>query len=236
METKDYVTFFISVAAFAVSATTLYVKGPENRRTIRNQLTDTISKLLAVNSEERKAVNDLKKDSDNGKRAVLSGAYNDQRIFLADHAAFLTEQIPKFVSDAEYSFIAKAFAQIGDEQRSVSYWNKCLNAAKDDRSRALGTRGLGNYFFEIGNFEDGRQRYRESLSFATGTSDNLKKIRADTYLRWADDELRMGFIKEAEKNYDNAKVVIESIGTLRIKEHWLRILNEAQAAIKTAAL
>jgi tetratricopeptide (TPR) repeat protein len=228
---KDYLTLIVSFSALTVATISLFIKRPENRRTIRNQLTDALAKLMTVKVDREKLTLEEQHTYKGRDIHGLMGTYADQRQFLVEQAIFLADQIPDYISDIEYSFIARSLAEAGDHDRTVTYWQKSVEAAKSDRSRALAWRGLAQYYFLIGDFALGRQEYEKSISLARGTTDKLKIIRGDTYLRWASDELKLPAKREALSRYDNARIEFTSIALQKDKDFWLERLKKEEAKI-----
>jgi tetratricopeptide (TPR) repeat protein len=230
METKDYLTLAVSVSAFVVSLVTLLLKGPENRRIIRNQLTDIIGKLNAVQAEARKLSMEKEQERFNPHVNALFAFFNDQRVFLVWQASFLIRQIPKDVSDIEYALIARAFDAIGDQSQADRYWNKCIQSSQGEYYRSMNLRGYASYLFAQGSFEDGRKKFEESVSSLTGDSDRMRHAKGETYLRWALIEREFGFGPEADTLLAKAKATFESLGHKVLKHHGLSILERAENA------
>lgn len=225
MELKDYFTLTISVLAFFLSLTSLLMKGPENRRLIRNQLTDAISKLNAVNAEARKLSIEKAAERHTPNVNGMFSFYNDQRVFLARQAVFLIEQIPQYVSDAEYAVVARAFDSAGDAALATEYWTKCLDSCRTPATRAFQLRGYAAYLFNQGEVVEGRKRYHQSVESTGNVSDRDKHTLGETYLRWSKHELNAGFPEISAELVTKSRQAFESIGFGPLRVHGLEILK-----------
>lgn len=227
METKDYVTLGLSLSALIVSLVTLFLKGPENRRTIRNQLTDALSKLNAVNAEARKLSIEKAADRHTPEVNGMFSFFNDQRAFLVRQAVFLADQIPAHVSDIEYSLIARALGNAGDHVSALTYWSKSIAASKDTLQRAMRLRGFAAYHFEQGDVDSGRKCVKESVSLLAGDDDFRKHTVGETYLRWANLERDAGDALEFGRLMDCAREAFSSIKSKPLRAHGVAVLESS---------
>lgn len=227
MENKDYITLGLSLSAFIVSLISLFLKGPENRRTIRNQLTDALSKLNAVNAEARKLSIEKATERYSPQVNGMFSFFNDQRAFLVRQAVFLADQIPKHVSDIEYSLIARALGNAGDHVSALIYWSKCINASKNSIQRAIGLRAFGFYRFEQGDPDGGRKCIKESIELVGEKDDFCKHTTGETYQRWANFEKNHGDAFEFDRLRDCAQRIFNSIQSKSLRTHGLSILENS---------
>lgn len=227
MENKDYITLGLSLSAFIVSLVSLLLKGPENRRTIRNQLTDALSKLNAVNAEARKLSIEKAAERYSPQVNGMFSFFNDQRAFLVRQAVFLADQIPKHVSDIEYGLIARALGHSGDHILALTYWSKSIDAAKDSTQRAMKIRGFAAYRFEQGDLVGGRECMEYSIKL-TGEKDDFHKHTAgETYQRWANLEKDHGDTLEFDRLRNCARKIFISIESKSLRNHGLSILEKS---------
>lgn len=123
MELKDVVTLVISSSAFLLSLIATIVsqrnKALEEERTLRSLLNDVIGKIRAARIDQAKyrADNKIRIGTDHNVDVVI-GLFNYQINSLARLAVYITEKIPKLVTDIELSTIADSFAWIGDQQKA----------------------------------------------------------------------------------------------------------------------
>ncbi|WP_024692730.1 hypothetical protein [Pseudomonas syringae] len=201
MEFRDYAIIaaaLVGAASLVLSLITLVMKGEENRRTIRSQLTDVLARLNVVNAESRKYRIETAETCLTPEKRAMFSFYNDQRAFLVGQARYLMDQLPDHVSDSEFGLVAKALGNIGDHELACHYWEKCLERSPSDYVQGLHSRAFGGYLFNEGYPELGRFRFRSSVDLITGTSDQRRFHRVETYLRWAGAERFSGFSSAAE--------------------------------------
>lgn len=167
--------------------------------------------------------------------STISGAIH-QRGFLVRQAVFLAEQVPKLVSDIEYMLIARALSNAGDQGESLRYWSKAIAASRTENSKALSVRSFAGFCFVHGNFEEGRRHYEESLKLLDGQTDSVRHARGETYLRWGSNEKDAGFLHEAERLFERARIAFEGIGAPGMKRHGLQSLDDARGEMSDATV
>lgn len=229
MELKDYAAIVAGVAGVAglmISSITLLMKGGENRRTIRSQLTDVLARLNAVNAETRKYRIETAGARLTPDQRGMFSFYNDQRAFLVGQARYLMDQIPKHVSDSEFSVVARALASVGDHEQACHYWEQCLKRSPTDLSKGRHSRGFAGYLFDQGYPELGRKRYQASIILIAGSSDQRLFDRAETYIRWAAAEKSSGFDQEAEMVRGHAMIEMGLIQSENLRNRSLQIIQD----------
>ena len=232
MELKDALSLAVALLALGISLLSLLLKGPENRRTIRSQLTDALTKLNTVNAEARKF--SIEKEAERHTPTVnaMFSFFNDQRRFLARQAVFLAEQIPEHVTDVEYGLIARAFDNMGDQTLADLYWQKCVSVSQGDYARGLNLRGYAAYQFGQGSYVEARRSYAASIGANAGDSDRARHTVGETYMRWAVNEVENGFKTESESLFERSKVEFEGVRVPRLRAHGLQSLAETRPVPK----
>lgn len=210
-----------------ISLITLLMKGGENRRTIRSQLTDVLSRLNTVNAESRKYRIETADVKFTPEISGMFSFYNDQRSFLVGQAKYLVEQIPKHVSGSEFAVIARAFGSLGDHDQACHYWKRCLDCAQSDYSRSLHSRGFAGYLFDQGLYDLARRRFEASISFTAGNDDRSAHTRGETFHRWALAERAAFFDDKAEKLLHRARLEFDGIHSMSLKNHGIRLIEGA---------
>lgn len=228
MELRDYAVFvggIAGVAGFVLSLITLLMKGGENRRTIRSQLTDVLSRLNTVNAESRKFRIETADKKLTPEISGMFSFYNDQRSFLVGQATYLVEQIPKHVSHSEFAVIARAFGSFGDHEKACHYWERCLSCAKSDYAKGLHSRGFAGYLFDQGYYDLARQKFEESISFTSGSDDRNTHTRGETFHRWALAERAAHFYDEAEHLLVRSKLEFDRVQSVQLKKHGIQLVE-----------
>ncbi|WP_454190063.1 hypothetical protein [Paenibacillus sp. Marseille-Q7038] len=179
MEIKDYLSVSVSSIALVSLVSvivTLTQKKYENERTIRNQLTDTISKLIALNIENQK-----NREVDNqSNRISLNRIFNSQRRYLVEQSIYLMDKIKGLVTDVEYNIIAIALVNTGDINNADVYYSKCVDASPNDIYKLYNTRGYARFLFDNVNHDAGRKKYKEALEINLLDNDRNRYDRGDT--------------------------------------------------------
>lgn len=221
MELKDIWTVSVSSIALIVSlisvVLTLRQKKYENERTIRNQLTDTISKLIALSIENQRN----RGLGVEGDIINLNRIFNSQRRYLVEQSIYLMEKIEKLVTDVEYNIIAIALATTGDTEKANLYYSKCVDTSPNDTYKLYNTRGYARFLFNNVNHEAGRRKYQEALENNLPDNDRYRYERGDTYLMWAEIEYDHGYKEESKRLFDRAESIFNSIGKQSQKERGL---------------
>ncbi|RON06246.1 hypothetical protein [Pseudomonas brassicacearum] len=226
---KDYAAIaagLAGVAGLVISLITLFMKGEENRRTIRSQLTDVLARLNVVNAESRKYRIETAESGLNPEKRAMFSFYNDQRAFLVGQARYLMDQLPDHVSDSEFGLVAKALGAIGDHELACHYWEMCLERSPSDHVRGMHSRGFGGYLFGEGYPELGRFRFQSGVALIAGTSDQRRYHRVETYLRWAAAERFSGFFTEAKEVIDKAMAEVSLIQSQSMRKRCAQTIRE----------
>lgn len=232
MQQPTMLPIIISLAALGVAILSLIInvvqKQTENNRTLRNQLTDVMSKLATVAGE----VGKLQAERESkGNTPFIQGRFinlNDQRNFLARQATALMSKIAKTVTDVEYATVAVAFRGIGDFGQADEYWRKAIEVSSSDFYRTQSLRGYANFLFVAGQHEAGREHYRQSLGVIRGDDDRACNMKGETLQRWALAEAGAGYIEEARRLLDQSRNTFRRVRSSAMRKHAL----DAQQAIE----
>jgi tetratricopeptide (TPR) repeat protein len=208
LQAKDYIAVgaaIISLFSLLISYITWKQKDKEAKRTIRNQLTDAVSKLDGAMAEWDKLIfESAGQQLDSyyfGKRSYLNG----QKRFLARQTLFLLEHIPELVSDFEYNRIADAFSSIGDYEESNPLYQKAIAIATSPAYKSASIRGYAKSLFNQNKLAEGRDKFREALNLINEHSDFQLYIKGETYRRWAALEMDYQEFESANSLLDKAK-------------------------------
>jgi tetratricopeptide (TPR) repeat protein len=173
----------------------------ERKLAARKQLTELLEKLTSINTEIAKfryVTNaNLNPPTSTALPPNFAGLLSDQRRFLVRQAAFIARAIRARVSPYEYLLIAEAFDGVDDPDQAEGHYTLAVDLAKDPFDKILALRGRGRFLFNHQRLEEGREQFSAALACLTDESDRTRRLRAETYERWA--------VREAEvKNYVGA--------------------------------
>jgi tetratricopeptide (TPR) repeat protein len=213
LETKDVITICVSIVALSFSIISTYItlrqKKYETERTLRNQLTDVLGKITALNLENAKIPQEGATAT--GLTSRMRGHLRDQQRFLVRQATYVIDQIPALVSPFEYLLVAGTFEAIDDVYQAEQFFRKAIeHSADDEMNRGITTRGFARFLFNQGEHELAREQYMASVEIFSGDSDIMKEYRGDTYLRWATQELEWSYPDNAKTYLSEAKQIFES--------------------------
>lgn len=208
METKDVITVAISVSALIIStvATTIsIIRGQkEKQRTVRNQITDVLSRIVAGNIENAKLYHETAQTNPEYFQAI-SSILNQQNAFLLNQAIYLTDQVPELVTAVEYNTLAGANANAGDLIMAEKYYRKAVAVSPNDYFRALAKRSFGTFLFAQRRFEEGREEFRKAVSLLKGGDNMVRHTNGFTYQMWAWNELNnAGSVQRAQELVESA--------------------------------
>jgi tetratricopeptide (TPR) repeat protein len=228
LEPKDFLTLSISSFSLLVSLISFALiyrqRAIENRRAIRQSLTDAVNSLTEVSLAMAK----LKIENPHAPPDVVSlrRTYNSSRRYLANHSELLMEQIPKLTTDIDHNVLAVAFDAIGDYERAGAHWNSCVEASPAGPLRAMNLRGLARFLFGQGKFDQGRGKFEESLRINLPDDDSSRGLRADTCAMWSAAERESGFTDEAERRRSQAIQEATRISHKRKQTDMLKYIND----------
>ena len=232
MEPRDYIAIgaaIISACSLTVSYITWRQKSSEAERTVRNQITDTISKLDAVFAEWDKLIfENADKASDPyfvGRRSFLNG----QKRFLAKQALYLMGHSSDLVTDFEYNRVADAFSSIGDFDQANELYRKSIDAANTVYYKSICTRAYARCLFGQGKITEGRKCFQEAVDLVEADSDVNRFHTAETYQRWAVAEADADNWEEWTKRIEQARQMYLKITSRRNRDQGLDNLYEIES-------
>jgi tetratricopeptide (TPR) repeat protein len=152
--------------------------------------------------------------------------YNSSRRYLANHPEFLISRIPELTTDIDHQMLAAAFDAIGDYIRADEHWRSCVERSPSDSLRAMNLRGYARFLFGQGRFDQGRQKYEESLRINLPDNDQGRRIRADTCAMWSGVEREYGFTQEADRRRLQAVQEASRISHKGMQQDMLRYIED----------
>lgn len=234
MTQKDYLTLIISGLAITISILTFLLtykqRAMENARAVRKALTDTIAGLVSV-ALERAKLDSANPSSMEENVVQLRRIYNHQRRYLADHAELLASQFPNLPSDVDFNALAVAWDAIGDADKAKQNWEKCIAKSPSAPLRAMNLRGYAGFLYFQGQSQAGRAKYEESLAVELPDTDNMRRIKSDTYLMWAKTEHDFGSEDEGKRIREQATSAAKRIGNARMRAQALQYITASWTTI-----
>lgn len=232
IEFKDIVSIMISVLALIISIVatinTEKKANTEKERTIRSQLTDVLSRIIALNLENAKLFKETA-SSDPAYYQNVSSILNQENSFLLHQAVYLTGQIPNLVSAFELNTIAVAHANAWDMLIAEQYHKKAIQFCHNDFNKSLATRSYANFLFTQRRFEEGREQFRQAIILLKGGDNLVRYTNGLTYQMWAISEMIYALSPHlAEDYFLNAKNEFSGIDNEYTKSNALKGLDAAQ--------
>ncbi|HEX8456474.1 MAG TPA: hypothetical protein VF656_04055 [Pyrinomonadaceae bacterium] len=231
MEPKDVVTLIISSTALILSlistVLTLRSKKYEVQRTIRDQVTELIGELIAIETERRKLAFDAGANKDELYFQTMS-ILNQKTSSLVRQAVYLINQEPLLITDIEYGTVAQSLTSAGDLPLADEYWRRAINASPSDYYKVLNRRGYAHFLFTQGRYEAGRKQFQEAVTVLDDTTDFNKLTNGYTYQGWMVSEAGVRQYDEAKRWYERSKATYESIANPAMKKDPLVSLEQAR--------
>jgi tetratricopeptide (TPR) repeat protein len=220
LQAKDILTLVVSLCSAIIAVISLIItyrqRQVEDKRNIRSSLTDTLTSLTEVNIAMVKLK--LENKTINDDVFAFRRGYNSQRRYLANHAEFLSQQIPDLVSDIDHNMIAHAFSAMGDYERAFKHWEVCIAKSPAPPVLATNLRGFAGFLFEQGNPQLGRKNFEKSVQVAMPDSDVNRRLRADTFAIWSITERDFGFLDHAKRRKEQAEAEARRIGHEKMRK------------------
>jgi len=234
METKDIATILLSalavilsLVAFAVS----YVRGQnEQRRAIRQQLTETTDKITETQLEYAKLMFGEAKDNLAMQQAI-ENIMGQRTGSLLNQAVYLTTQAPSLVTAVDYNTIAIISGNAGDLVLAETNFLKAIESSPVGFARSGMTRSYAGFLFAQRRFEEGRKAFRDAATMVTG-ADNLARMQKGViYLSWGwCEQNNANAPKQAEGAFESANGEFSGIDNEAMRQAALARLEFAKGS------
>ncbi len=205
----------------------------EAKRTLRNQITDTITKLDSVFAEVDKLVYENAENLSGPYFVSRRGFLSSQRRFLANQAVYLISQAPALVADFEYARVGDAFSSIGDYDLANEYYLKAIEVSQNDYYKSMSIRAYARCLFEQGRIDEGRQKFKEAIAIIELNSDVNRWHVADTYQRWARIEADFQSRDKSQALLEKAKEAFLLISNRKRQEQGIANLMQIEGMISS---
>ncbi|PCH63668.1 MAG: hypothetical protein COC19_00760 [SAR86 cluster bacterium] len=237
---KDKIALGLSLVAVSLSIGTAIIgerrADLEKGRSIKAELSNTLSRIMELTKEN--AV--LERDSILADSAVDVQFYRRQSAnitqennFLLLQAMYLAEEIPDLVSPIELNTVAALNISSGDFLKAEEYYLRSIAKTTDPYYSAFAIRAYAGFLFPQGRFEEGRERYMQSLSKMTGSNNYARRLNGFTYQLWAANEL--GAADNLTRAIELFKMAEHEFRGIDINELKLGMLLELDNVIKTSS-
>lgn len=193
IDLKDRITIIvgivalsISLASFTISLISYKQRSKEGLLSVRKQLSDTMQKLLDLNTEGAKRDLEPEKYPKN-----YGGLIGDQRRFHARLAHTLIVRLKFEVSRWELLLLGRAFADLTDYDLAEKMFLRAIQSHTSPVEDATVARSYARFLFMSGEAE----RARDKLTRALGVLATVKIVPFEegfTYEQWAGFEWYFG--------------------------------------------
>lgn len=239
LERKDVLSLSLGGVAFVLSLVATVVslrqKKYETERTLRSQLTDAIGKLNSTYESLVRLRGEQASKWNDSSNVAQRSFYNGQKMFYARQAIYVAKQIPKLVTDSEYSSIARAFSDADDDKSAFLYYEKAIAAAHDSYYRAINIRGYARLLIRANRVAEGRKKFEHALSLVGGGTDSEKWFRAETLQRWGEVEALRGDQASSECLFERASGEFSTISFAPRRKEGLQNLSGLRSSLAGTA-
>ena len=234
MEPKDIASIVLSTLAFALSATAFvvsYRRGQnDQRRAIREQLTDTTDKIAENQLEYVKLMFGDAKGNLPMQQAIDS-ILGQRTLSLLNQAVYLTTLKLAIPTAVDFNTIAMVSGSAGDLAMADTHYRKAIDAATNDSFRSNAIRSYAMFLFGQRRFEEGRQAFRDAAMLIKG-GDNLARVQKGfIYQTWGWCEMNNANApNQAAAAFENARGEFTGIDNEAIRQTVLARLEMAKGS------
>lgn len=231
METKDKVTFGLSFVALILSIyatiVTQVASSDDRKRTVRSQLTETLSKLTSLQMDGLKLQRDAQGDPQ--YLQMVNSVLGQQNGFLVDEAAYLADQIPNLTTTYELNTIGAANANAGNLLVAEKYYKRAVDVAPTDLYRAMALRSYAAFCYPQGRLQDGRKLFQQATEVLQGQDNYVRFTNGTTRQMWAIQELLFAHSPEkAQEQFNAAQKDFEAVDIEAMKAGLLAGLESSR--------
>lgn len=232
---NELLTISIAVVSLAISLDT---SRSQTHRELRQQLTDTLDRRMAITMEVQRLNQDMLSATDPQMISALQsdlGILGAQDYALVAQAAELARQIPDEVAWMDYSILANGFAIAGDLENAERYYLETIEAAPSDFARQWAKNGYAWFLFsQPARIEDGRAQYEEIIALISSVDVDEELRRGylvNAYKAWAQSEANLGNIAQVDEVLGRGCEVAKSSELPRARDALTFDLNRLWSAV-----
>jgi tetratricopeptide (TPR) repeat protein len=139
---------------------------------------------------------------------------------------------PNVGFDVELIAVATALATMGDLPLAEVYFKKAIEKSPSAYYKVVNLSMYAGFLFQQSRYAEGRGIYRDSLACLDDSTDFNRWANGTTYQAWFIDEVwnRDGASDEANKYYDNARRLFQSLSVAATREGALHDLELARGS------
>lgn len=192
MTQKEYIVIIISATALGISILsliiTLFQKYKENKRTIRKTISDNLESIAKANIEFNKLKSQKDSDFNSEPNILIRRNINSQKRAILSNVKFLIDKNSDIATESDYTILAGAFADIGDQSLADQYWKLAIDKSRSPEILIFNLRGYGSFKFRNNDYDNARLLYEQANQVNLTETDEHAVIKCDTYLMLADHE------------------------------------------------
>jgi tetratricopeptide (TPR) repeat protein len=209
----------ILIAALALLfsfGTTYYSEQRTRKADIHNAKVELRQLIQQLTELPQRNLDLNRKYADNPTALLTASALiNTQHIVLSKQAVDIVDEIPERVSSTEYFAIANALATAGSYDRTIEFYRRSLDKAQDANDWTAASRSLAQTAFTVGDLQQGRASYQESLNvfnkFPTRNPYFIWYTNTYTEILWAGAELGQRQCSHAKDHLDKAEKSLSTV-------------------------
>ena len=205
------------VFSTVTAAATYFQVENQNRLAARNELRELLQRLASIPIDHA----EIQKDYENKPEILinLSSVINTEMALVLSQAVEVAERFPRDITAIEYASIGEALSMHGYLDQVQRFLDAGLKRSQDLLTEQMLLRNYANYFFIIGEPDNGREKYKQAMNSSIfekyGSPGNeyfIESSRAFTEIRWAQSELfHQGTCREALKLLSEAENRLENL-------------------------
>lgn len=231
---KEKVATILSGIAIIISIISAIASFSQNEsnseRTVRDQLTATVSELIKLNSSNARLLATPRNQQDMMYFQEMS-TNSQMAASITRQSVFLVEKHPKVATDVDYVAIAQGLMIVGDNVLADTFMRTAIDKSPSDFYKIINLRGYASFLFGQGKHELGRNMYKKAVEIFDNDTDFNKQTNAYTYQMWMNSEGWSGFPQESEIFYQRAINIAKSISVEPMKQNILRGINQTKFTI-----
>jgi hypothetical protein len=236
MVVKDKIALGFSFVALSLSIGSTILgetrAAVERERSVKAELSDTLSRVMALSKENATLMRDYMFDEENqGYYSLQSSNISQESTFLIQKAMYLATEIPDLVTPVELNTIATSNAQAGDLPNAEKYYLLAIKKSRDPYYTTLAIRSYASFLFPQRRFSEGRDQFKLALTLLAGGDNFVRGINGFTYQMWASNELSVANNRNrAIDLFREARNEFIGIDNVQWKNNLLRGLDSAVRA------
>lgn len=232
---SELLTITIAVVSLAISLDT---SRSQTHRELRQQLTDTLDRRMAITLEIQKLNQEMRTTNDPQMVTALQndlGILGAQDYALIAQAAELARQIPDEVAWMDYAILANGFAIAGDLENAEKYYLQTIGAAPSDFAAQWAKNGYAWFLLsQPARLEDGRAQFEEIIALISNmeVDEELRRgYLVNAYKAWAQSEANLGNIEQVDQVLGRGCEVAKSSELPRVRDALTFDLNQLWTAV-----